>query len=225
MKKKKEAVFILIRIVMCCGVMAMVDGVIKPGYAKKSLVKCILFLAVPLVYFWRHKDLSLKEIFLWKKGSGKLVFGLAAGLYLGILGTYLVTRNILDYSGITGALSSNAGVTGKRFIWVALYISFANSFLEEFFFRGFAFLTMKKYITRKAAYILSSAMFSLYHTAMMTGWFSAGVYVMVLLGLYIGAMIFNYLNEKDGTIYGSWFVHMSADFSISTIGLILFGIL
>lgn len=36
-----------------------------------------------------------------------------------------------------------------------------------------------------------------------------------------GGLIFNWLNEKLGCIYGSWLTHMFANFAINTIGFLL----
>lgn len=57
---------------------------------------------------------------------------------------------------------------------------------------------------------------------MMKGWFSIYLYIITLIGLFIGGLIFNYLNEKNENIYSSWLVHMFANFAINTIGFILF---
>ena len=97
--------------------------------------------------------------------------------------------------------------------------------MEEFFFRGFAFLTLKGVSSRRFAYFFSSGIFSLYHIAMMIGWFSPLVFIIVITGLFVGGLLFDYLNEKTGTIYPSWLVHMFANFAINTIGFILFGII
>lgn len=225
MRNRKEVLAIAILIVICCTIMAVVDGIIQPDYAVKSMIKIIVFLVAPVIYSLFDKDLDLKNIFKWNKKGIKLTIGLAAGVYLIILAAYFAGKDIFDFSGITKSLTMNIGVTADRFVWVALYISFANSFLEEFFFRGFAFLTLKNYMPRKFAYIFSSLMFALYHIAMMIGWFSAGMYFFILAGLFIGGLIFNFLNEKNETIYSSWMVHMFANFAINTIGFILFGIL
>ena len=64
-----------------------------------------------------------------------------------------------------------------------------------------------------------------YHTAMMIGWFSISLFILLLLSLIIAGFIFNYLNERNNNIYSSWMVHMFANFAINTIGFILFGIL
>lgn len=106
----------------------------------------------------------------------------------------------------------------KKFIG----ISFVNSFLEEFFFRGFSFLSLKECLNRNLAYTFSSAMFALYHIAMTVGWFSLPVVLLALLGLYIGGIIFNYINERFNTIYLSWLIHMFANFATNTIGYMLF---
>ena len=42
-----------------------------------------------------------------------------------------------------------------------------------------------------------------------------------MVGLVIGGVIFNWLNEKLDTIYCSWLTHMFANFAINTIGFIL----
>ena len=159
------------------------------------------------------------------KGGLGLALGLCLGMYAVILGGYLLLKDVFDFSAITGALTGNIGVSRDNFVFVSLYISFVNSLLEEFFFRGFAFLTLMRMTTKRFAYLFSAAAFTLYHVAMMIGWFSISVFAIVLVGLFAGGLIFNYLNEKSGTIYPSWFVHMFANFAINTIGFLLFGIL
>lgn len=57
---------------------------------------------------------------------------------------------------------------------------------------------------------------------MMIGWFDITVFVLTLSALFIGGLIFNYLNEKFESIYISWLIHMFANFAINTIGFILF---
>ena len=63
------------------------------------------------------------------------------------------------------------------------------------------------------------------HIAIMTGWFSAWVFVITVAGLFVGGLIFNRLNAESDNIYTSWLVHMFANFGINTIGFMLFGII
>ncbi len=221
----KKTVAICGIVVVFCVIMALVDGVLKTNYFVKSAIKLILFLGFPVVYARLDQSLQIKPLFAIDKKAIKLALVLCITIYAVILGGYLLLKSVFDFSAITDALASNVGVDRGNFIFVSLYISFVNSILEEFFFRGFAFLTLQRVATKRFAYLFSAACFAAYHIAMMIGWFSAGVFVIVLAGLFAGGLIFNYLNEKSGTIYPSWLVHMFANFAINTVGFMLFGMI
>ena len=218
---KKSAAAVCAVMLFSCAVMALVDGVIQPGYAAKSLVKACLFLALPLLCARFFPGIRFRDLFRFRKKGFFAALGLGIGLYGLILGAYFLVRYFFDFSAIAGNLSQTAGVTKDNFLFVALYISFANSLLEEFFFRGFGFMVLKEASTRRFAYLFSGVVFSLYHTAMMIGWFSPLLFLLVLTGLAVGGMIFSFLNEKLGCIYPSWLVHMFANFAINTIGFLL----
>ena len=221
----KKLIFMIFLIVIACVLMATVEGVAGSNYIIKSVVKFVLFLLLPALYAFFDKGIKIKELFKVKKSGLKTAIILSVSVYAVVLGVYLLCKNIFDFSAVTGALTKNMGVTGKNFIFVALYISFVNSLLEEFFFRGFAFLTLKRIAGRKFAYFFSAGVFAVYHIAMMTGWFKLDVFLIIMAGLFAGGLIFNYLNEKSSNIYPSWMVHMFANFAINTIGFMLFGII
>lgn len=224
-KDTKKAILMVALMMIFCILMAVIDGVFKAKYFIKSIIKLVLFLVLPAVYLFCYKDTKIKEIFVVRKDGIKLAIVLCILVYVVILGGYMLLKDVFDFSKVTGTLSNNIGVTGKNFVFVSLYISFVNSFLEEFFFRGFAFLTLKRITTRRFAYLFSSIVFALYHVAMMIGWFELDVFLVIMAGLLAGGLIFNYLNEKSSTIYPSWFVHMFANFAINTVGFMLFGII
>lgn len=219
----KTQKYIIIAITaFACICMGIVDAVIQPGYMIKSAIKIVLFLLLPILYSLYDKNCKLTRLFKPdKKGIG-LAIGLGLGVYAVILAAYFIFRNVFDFSALTSSLTSSTGVNKNNFIFVAIYISFANSLLEEFFFRGFAFLTLKKVSSRRLAYIVSAAFFALYHIAMMIGWFGLPVIILAMIGLFIGGIIFNFFNEKYNNIYLSWLIHMFSNFATNTIGFILF---
>ena len=220
--KKRSIILILAVTVLCCLVMAFVDGVLRPGYAVKSAIKVAMFMLIPLLASRIDRSVLYLPLLYPKKKGLLTAVAFGIGTYVVILGGYFLVSPFFDFSQIAGALTANAGVTKGNFLYVSLYISFANSFLEEFFFRGFVFTNLKRLSGRKMAYIFSAVTFSLYHVAMMIGWFSFGLFLLVMVGLMAGGMIFNWLNEKLDTIYCSWLTHMFANFAINTIGFILF---
>jgi len=219
--ERKRRILVCAAALLCCAAMAVVDGVIRPSYGEKSLIKVALFLLIPFLLSRFDKGLIFREAFHLRHKGFALALGLGAAVYVIILGAYVVFSGIFDFSNIASALSQNAGVTRGNFLFVSLYISFVNSLLEEFFFRGFLFLNLRRESTRRFAYLFSAALFALYHAAMMIGWFPPLLYLLAMLGLTLGGIIFNWLNEKQGTIYVSWLVHMFANFAINTVGFIL----
>ena len=218
---KKQSLWIIAAGATACGLMALVDGLWQPPYALKSAVKLLLFLGLPFLLSLVSGDIAFRKLFRFRKKGFLISLGLGAGLYCLILGAYFLVGRFFDFSAIAGSLSQNAGVTKDNFLFVSLYISFVNSLLEEFFFRGFLFTNLKKLHSRSFAYGFSAAAFSLYHVAMMTGWFSLPLFALIMAGLAAGGMIFNYMNERLDTIYCSWLTHMFANFAINTIGFLL----
>ena len=211
-----------ILVIIACIVMGIVDAVIQPGYAIKSAIKIIMFLLIPIVYGLFLKEFNIKNLMKPDKKGLCIAICLGFVIYGVVLGAYWIFKDVFDFSALTGSLNETTGVNKSNFIWVAIYISFVNSLLEEFFFRGFSFITLKKLTSRRFAYVFSSMVFALYHIAMMIGWFGLPVILISLVGLFIGGMIFNRFDEKRENIYLSWLIHMFANFATNTIGFILF---
>ncbi len=223
----KRSIFIAASVFMFSMIVSLVDAVVRPPYIAKIPIKILFFFVLPMVFFMANKaDFSeFRKLFLLKKGGILKALLLGAVLYAIILLGYFLTRAFIDFSNVTPSLTEGMGITAGNFLYVSLYISLANSFLEEFFFRGYGFITLKKYTGRKFAYIFSASIFALCHVGMLLEMFRIGVLFLLLLGLMAGGCIFNYLNERNDTIYPSWFVHMFANFGINTVGFILFGVL
>lgn len=223
----KKSLYIIISLLLLSLSVTFVDAVIKPNYFLKIPIKIIFFIVIPMSYFIinRKEFKEFKKLFTFKrKGILKsLLFGLV--VYFIIVGGYFLTRNILDFSLVASNLTNSMGITADNFIYVSLYISLMNSFLEEFFFRGYGFITLKKHTNKVFSYLYSPILFTVYHMGMMIGSFHIPTFILILICLFISGCIFNYLNEKHDNIYPSWFVHMFANFGINTVGFILFGVL
>lgn len=206
------------------GLMALIDGVISPGYFLKSIAKIALFLVLPIVAGGAKAN---PGIYLRPSGKREIITSviLGAGIYLSIIGAYLFFSPYLDLDRIRALLGEQLGVVKDNFILVAIYISFVNSLLEEFFFRGFIYLGLLGKTKRFNAYFISAGIFAVYHLAIIKGWFSPLIFVLSMIGLFVGGLIFDKLNEKNGNILSSWLVHMMANLAINTIGLMMFGIL
>ena len=221
--KKTRTQIIQISVVMIA-MMFVVDAIIQPAFYVKSMIKIVLFLVIPFIYINKTRGFEFTKFFrvesrkqLWfSLGLGVIIYGV-------IMIAYFIFERQLDLGEIRVILGENLKVNDQNFIWVALYIALFNSLLEEYFFRGFLFLGLKNVGFGIASSVLSAFLFAIYHVAIIGTWFEIGLFVLVMLGLFIGGLIFNALNDRNGNIYNSWFVHMFANFAINTVGLIMFG--
>ena len=148
---------------------------------------------------------------------------LALALFLFLSVAYMLLSPWLDLSAIPEKLRYS-DITAANFPLIAAYITLGNSLLEEIFFRGFAFLTLRKHTSERFACLFSGLTFALYHLSILDGWFHPLWFGLFIIGLAVGGMIFNFLDRK-GSIWCGWLVHMAADAAIMLIGMRMFGIL
>lgn len=218
--KKKIILSILLVLLMI-----VVDSYINPSYLIKSIIKVVLFLLIPMVLGEFKRIEALGFFRISNKKSLLKTLGIGIFVYLGIIFSYFILSSFIDLEIIKSILENSLKVNRGNFILVAVYISFINSFIEEFFFRGYLFLDLLKYKGRGFAYVYSALIFSIYHVGIMGGWFNPVIFILALLGLFAGGLIFNYLNEKNSNILNSYVVHMMANLAINTIGLMMFDII
>lgn len=216
-KISKKPLWLIVTVVISCIAMAIIETVIEPAYSVKSVLKIVFFLLIPIALIKLQKEKVFDESFLLNAKNVLNLSLLGIIIYAIIMAAFFLTKGVFDYSALVNSLSSDQNVSPKSFIWVALYISFCNSLLEEFLFRFVSFIRLSEYTGKKFAYIFSSGMFALYHIAMVGGSFPVPLMLLALAGLFIGGLIFNYVDAKSKSIYNSWIIHMFADFAIMTI--------
>lgn len=224
--RKHNGIQLLI-IAVGCFLVYFMDAQHHFSYGERSGIKVLLFFVLPVIYALIVPRFDLFSIFRRTKGDDSLKKSLVLGLmvYGSLLAVYILIKDFIDLEVIERTMASNMMITKDNFIVVALYISFFNSLLEEFFFRGFAFLKLKKRTGRITAYGVSSFAFAIYHFSIIDGWVNPLLTFLGLLGLFLSGMFFNFLNERNDNIYNSYMVHMFANFAINTIGLHMFGII
>lgn len=222
-----ETRFIVLSSLIACSLLYIVEQIFAANYLTKTLAKVVLFVGIPGAY---SSLLGTAPIALTAKRKGRqLALGsLRSGLILGvvasciILATYVLLQGALDLPAIARELQEKSQVTPTNFLLVGLYITFGNSFLEEFFFRGFIFRSLHRLGKAKLGYCYSSLLFGLYHIAIFRTWFSPWLIGLALLGLISVGFIFNWINARSNHFYNSWLAHILADAAIILVGLRMF---
>lgn len=226
MKEKRTSLNIMLIMTLSIFTMFIVEYFIVPGYIIKSVLKISMFFILPLIYIRFDDGINIWDyfkIYSRRQFISAIVLGLAT--YMLIVGVYFILTTYIDLSEIRKLLYKSQDINKNNFFYVAVYISFLNSLLEEFFFRGFLFLSLKKTTSRPLAYLVSALAFGLYHIGIMSDWFNVVIFLLALIALFGVGLIFNYFNEESKNIYNSWLVHMFANFALNTIGFMIYGII
>lgn len=218
----RQARFILISVPLACIAMAFVETVLCPGYWVKALIRILLFGGAIAAYALRFRSRELRSLFHGASLRSALL--LAMGAFCVLLGGFALLRPFIDLTAIAAGLGAGQNITADNFPLVALYICVVNSLLEELFFRGFSFLILRRHLNPTAACLFSAAAFSLYHVSILSGWFSLWLFCLLLGGLFLCGLLFNWLDRR-GSLWPSWLLHASANAAINTIGLWMFGLL
>jgi membrane protease YdiL (CAAX protease family) len=223
MKKK----YIILSSLIACIILYFVEQVLVVNYVVKTLIKVLFFIFIPYIYMKFIKKQPIAKSINYKNiDKHHLKMGFLFGIlsFLIVLVTYYLLRNIINLPSISEDLQSKSKITASSFIFVGIYITLGNSFLEEYFFRGFVFLNLYELKSKKCAYIYSSLLFGLYHIGIFKAWFSIELVGLALVGLISIGLIFNWLDTKSKNFINSWIVHILADSAIIIIGLKMFGI-
>ncbi|PUB16785.1 CPBP family intramembrane glutamic endopeptidase [Paenisporosarcina sp. OV554] len=195
-----------------------IEQVLEVPYLWKTAAKALFFLAIPLL-FLKVKKLDFLHMRKTQKISIFIAIVIGFAVMMTILGAFIFLRSSIDLNSLQVDLETRVGVTALVFPIVALYILIGNSFLEEFYFRGLLIDFLKE---SKLKWILPSFFFAIYHVAIFLPWFEWPILIVAVVGLFIGGLLFQWINEASGTIYPSWIIHMFADIGVLLIGVYMF---
>lgn len=212
--KKWTVIFSLISIFF----LLWIEQGLEVSYVWKTLAKVMVFVVFPVLLLRGYK-LEFLQIRKTQKKSIYLALGLGIVVAGTVLSAFMLLNDSIDLVALQIDLETRVGVTASVFPFVAVYILLGNSFLEEFFFRGLLADLLRD---SKLKWFLPSLFFAIYHIAIFLPWFDWPMLILAVAGLFIGGLIFQWINEKSGTIYPSWIIHIFADIGILLIGIYMF---
>ncbi len=192
------------------------------GILGYSLYK-LFFIVPPLLYCWA-KGVSVPRDILkfknWRNGlcGAAVLGGLAVLIFWGAY--YLLGDLLLDKAMIVDKIADQFKVTPSTVFLIAPITIFANSFLEEFFYRGFAFgLLVKKH--RRLGYLLPAAAFTVQHLLFIYHWVSPLPFALAVVGLMVFALVAQAVYEKADSIVAPWLLHIFGDVAMMGIAVTL----
>ncbi len=219
--------FIIAASTLSCALLYWIEQGIGVSYLLKTAFKLLLLISVPIIYerFVKKEKAEILNFKNWRHTSvwPGLIFGVVFASVL-LLAYFLVGPQI-ELPRIAAELENKLKINPANFLFVGLYITLGNSFIEEFFFRGFIFLTLLESGRPKTAYLLSSCLFAIYHVAIFRNWFSPPIFLLALFGLIVVGLLFSWMDARHHNFVNSWIAHALADSVIIIIGMHMFGMI
>ncbi len=198
----------------------LLSQVFELSYFISLGAKLLVFLLLPILLnklVFKHKIPFRLE----KKNLYRLIV-ISVVIILVIVCAYWLLQPFIDVSTIKNDFVNRQKINTSIFLFPVFYTIFANSFIEEFFFRGFIFMGLKN--RPIIAAVFSSLCFALYHMSILATWFTLPLTILTIVGLFLGGLIFSYFVHKTDSLFASYFIHMSADIGVVIVGIFGMGL-
>lgn len=203
-------------------------------YTACKIAQFILPIAWLLLIARRHGGDSHASPRLFQRGpgiarGGHLAGGVVSGALLAgvILAIYVLVLRGGDLSAeaavrIAARLEALHSATPLRFVAMALFISVAHSFLEEYYWRWFAFGRLLAYMGRGGAIALSSIAFTSHHVIVLYSFIGPGRFwwVTILLSFAVASAgaLWAWQYVRRNSLPAIWISHTLVDLAIMAIG-------
>ena len=190
-----------------------------------ALSKLVQF-ALPAVWIWlvlRQPrgigGVSTRDLFFGAL-SGLVILAACLGLY------YSYIKHHPAFSASPQALGEKLKGLGADtpggFLVVAVFYSLIHSLLEEYYWRWFVYGRARHYLGIVRANLLSSLAFMAHHVVVINtflpGEYFWSVTIPLSLCVAVGGVIWSFLYQRSGSLYGAWLSHALVDMAIMICG-------
>jgi membrane protease YdiL (CAAX protease family) len=195
-----------------------------------TLSKFVQFGVPALWLWWTAAPGSMAGWFRPRGWLVGLILGLAIvllmlTLYIGLLAGTPVLAEAAER--LRGKVTELGCATPGRFLLLAVFLSGLHSWLEEFYYRGFLYGSLRHYCTVPVAVVVSSLGFMAHHVIILWMYFPQQVLLAVVplsASIAVGGALWAWLYERTGSLIGSWISHALADVGLMLIGYwLIFG--
>ena len=156
------------------------------------------------------------------RGHGRAAAqGLGVGL---LLVAALVLLMVTPLGGLVErsapAIAGKADALGIReHFWAfAIFLSLANSLLEEIYWRWFLFGNLRRLLPPWPAHLLAGAAFAAHHFVVALKFFPVPLGLAAGAAVGAGGVLWSRMMERQGSLAGAWVCHAVVDLGIMGIG-------
>jgi membrane protease YdiL (CAAX protease family) len=191
----------------------------------------VLQFALPVLFFW----LAAGGLGRWTGDSPPPRFNTRQSIAIGLaLGAAIMALMLAAYFWAFDDSAAFARVPGEvrsklddadadrplSYLALAVFYSLCHSFLEEYYWRWFVFGGLRKLMPAALAALVSALGFMAHHTIVIGTYFGPASLLTLLLSasVAIGGLLWAWLYQQSGRLYGPWLSHLLVDAGIMIVG-------
>jgi len=216
------AAVLIVLLLLPLGIITAQLGLGTKTWIGYSLYK-VAFLVPPVIYC-RLCGIGLVRDILklqnWRRGLGVAFFLGLLAIATFWIAYYVLGDLLLDKDRITARIDAQFHVNASTILLITPITILANSLLEEFFYRGFAYGQLARWHAG-AAYLLPSLAFTLQHLLFIRDWVTFLPLMLAIAGLVVFAIILSWLYATYESIIAPWLTHIFGDVAMMGIALTL----
>ena len=203
---------------------ALAAFVVAPGPIGQAVYAlCKLWILVlPLVWHFAVERGRLSRSPLARQvraralGEGLLLGAAFAGVVLAA--NALVGEQWLDPEMLRDVLTRAGLTTPARYFAMALYIALANSLLEEYVWRWFAFRQVERLVGPRLAVPLAASFFTLHHVLVFAVQLGTQLAIAGSIAVFVAGCLWSWLYARWRSIWPGWLCHALVDGAGFTVG-------
>ncbi|MEM9481458.1 MAG: CPBP family intramembrane glutamic endopeptidase [Verrucomicrobiota bacterium] len=159
---------------------------------------------------WTRKKINWPVTFGIGIGSGVLIGALMLALtHWTPLGEFIFEAAPMIQQKVVDLGFAN------NFLLLALLISFFNSAMEEYYWRWFTYGRLREVLkSRFWPHVFAALGFTAHHVIVTLQFFPLPFVVFLCSGIFVGGLIWSWLYERQGHLWGAWISHILADLAI-----------
>lgn len=178
----------------------------------------LLFYGIPVLYFFKTKR---SKKFIWPVTKTHVISGITWGLdfalamFLAILVCFYLG---FDFQSLKVAAHENGLNHFWKYLFLALYLSFFNSFMEEFVWRDFIYRQFRSRFSKWVAIFTTGLAFTLHHFLALQLQFSTGFALIASCGVFAASCLWSILYLRHQNLWPAYISHIFADLVIFGFG-------
>lgn len=185
----------------------------------------LALLVLPVALYFGLDKKSFTDFRASAFQSPNLAKGIQFNLILGLLicaviflGYRLLSDSLIDINTFRQQLDTVGMKDPTRYFALALYWTFINALLEEYFWRWFVVRECELWLSKNLAILASAIGFVLHHFLAMLIYFDWKTALLCSTGVFIGGLLWSYSYSKFRSIWPGYLSHVFIDAIIFYIG-------